>query len=471
MFIMRVIINLRKGVSPLIATILLVVVAVVLVTIILGWGKSFTTSSLDNANSILSYKASDAQYYLTIKDGTNGRYFVSYDPPTSFDNGSITITDFSWLDYNNIIPLTSNVTINRGEIATLDLGLINTQSNIMLYLDNNTYITKMNVKNTNRSPSSSDCPTGYIPVPGNAMYGTSQGSYSSKGGFCVAKYEMKVDQNNDGVGDSNTSCQYSTYQVWDNAASGCSVDNVNRKLVSSKDGYPLTNISQTNSVTACSQLGSNYHLITNNEWMTIVRNAELVTSNWSGGAIGSGYIYSGHNDNNPAYALTADSNDSNGYYLTGNSSGNQRRTLTLTNGQVLWDLAGNVYEWNNNTLYRKYMPDGIYDTNSSSYVGWGWMDYSTSGGSSSALHIINDGNDSVLGYNALKLLTSNIYTASSNGIGRIYTYSDPSDTSTSVYTLRRGGGWGDGSYAGVLYLYLSSSTSGKDGRRLSGFVA
>src|SRR5690606_18519514 len=37
--------------------------------------------------------------------------------------------------------------------------------------------------------------------------------------------------------------------------------------------------------------------------------------------------------------------DNDGYYGTGNSSGNQRRTLTLNNGEVIWDLAGNTEEW------------------------------------------------------------------------------------------------------------------------------
>lgn len=42
----------KKAIEPIVATILLVVVAVILVTIVLAWGKNFTTSGLDEANSL-----------------------------------------------------------------------------------------------------------------------------------------------------------------------------------------------------------------------------------------------------------------------------------------------------------------------------------------------------------------------------------------------------------------------------------
>ena len=44
--------NLKKAVSPLIATILLIVVAVVLVTVVLTWGRGFTQDSLDEVSGI-----------------------------------------------------------------------------------------------------------------------------------------------------------------------------------------------------------------------------------------------------------------------------------------------------------------------------------------------------------------------------------------------------------------------------------
>jgi len=86
------------------------------------------------------------------------------------------------------------------------------------------------------------------------------------------------------------------------------------------------------------------HLITSAEWLTIAQNVLSVPTNWSTGIVGNGYIYSGHNDSAPANSLAA-STDNDGYYGETNTGGNQRRTLTLTNGEVIWDLAGNVSEW------------------------------------------------------------------------------------------------------------------------------
>jgi len=277
---------------------------------------------------------------------------------------------------------------------------------------------------------------------------------SQSGGFCVARYEMKVDETGDGIGDVNTSCQNSSYATWNNSASTCGYNAGTRTLVSSAVGYPLTRIAQTTSATACSSLGSNYHLITNNEWMTIARNSEQVTSNWSGAAIGSGYIYSGHNDNVPAAALAADTNNNNGYYLTGQTTGNQRRTLTLTNGEIIWDLSGNVWEWTNNTIQLKHQPDGYLNSTDAEYTGgFNWEDYSKASGGTYYLKSSNLGN-TTLKYNDLFLLSSSSYTAAMNGIGRIYTYSNSADVDTTVYGFLRGGAWHDGTNAGLLALYL-----------------
>src|SRR5690606_16004219 len=98
------------------------------------------------------------------------------------------------------------------------------------------------------------------------------------------------------------------------------------------------------------------HLITEAEWMTIAANVLSVPSNWNGGTVGSSYFFIGHSDNSPSSALIASNFDSDGYEGTGNYAGDttvlagvygnsQRRTLVLNNGEVIWDLAGNVYEW------------------------------------------------------------------------------------------------------------------------------
>lgn len=72
--------NKQKAMSPLMATILLVVVAVILVTVVLNWGKAFTTSNLDQTNPIVKETNNiymvdniklNAQGYLSFKNYTN----------------------------------------------------------------------------------------------------------------------------------------------------------------------------------------------------------------------------------------------------------------------------------------------------------------------------------------------------------------------------------------------------------------
>ncbi|HQB50829.1 MAG TPA: prepilin-type N-terminal cleavage/methylation domain-containing protein, partial [bacterium] len=136
-----------------------------------------------------------------------------------------------------------------------------------------------------------DCPDNWIRVPGNLLYGTHS--------FCVMKYEAK----DDGSGNP----------------------------VSKADGTPWVNITQLNAKAKCEAIGA--HLITENEWLSIVRNLELQASNWTGGSIGSGQIPRGNSDSSAAMDGSTE--------LTGVN----KRTHTLSNGEVIWDLAGNVWEW------------------------------------------------------------------------------------------------------------------------------
>ncbi len=58
----------KKAISPLIATILLIVVAVALIAIVLTWGKSFTTDSLAETTDIIDTSCSGA--YINVFDCT-----------------------------------------------------------------------------------------------------------------------------------------------------------------------------------------------------------------------------------------------------------------------------------------------------------------------------------------------------------------------------------------------------------------
>jgi flagellin-like protein len=431
-----------KAISPIVATILLIVVAVILVTIVLSWGKEFSTKSVSTTNSLVNYDIlSDKQSFLRFVDSKNGMYTFDYYPPNT-GNVNFKVVGYSLIGYNDYIPLEPEKEITHAGKFMLPLGIINEQPiTISLLLEDGSYLTFKNIKNTNRAPSQSDCPTGFVPVPGNHLYGT----VGNKGGFCVAKYEMKVDQNGDGLGDANTACQYSSYGTWDNAKATCGYTLSGRTIVSSASGYPLVDINQTDSQLACTSIGG--HLITNEEWMTIARNIEIVSSNWSSSIVGTGYIYSGHNDGTPNAALAADTNDSNGYYLTGQIIGdNQRRTLTLTNGQVIWDLAGNVYDWVGTTISSDDLSPAYDDDENLGNDG----EYST-------YFLTADNNFGSIGYKGNFLLNSDYN--SDNGIGR--TWGCTTNCNGEEYTIAflRGGVWDYVTTAGVLFLYAYNSPS------------
>jgi formylglycine-generating enzyme required for sulfatase activity len=166
-----------------------------------------------------------------------------------------------------------------------------------------TVVIKWNVPQTT-SVSAISCPTGYIPVPHNTALGTSVD-------FCVSKYEMK---------------------------------NVGSVATATAAGAPWVFINQTDAKAACSGLGSHYHLISNPEWMTVARNVEQVNSNWDSGTAGTGILSYGHTNNHPGVALAASTDDHDETYGT-DIGFEQKRVHTLSNGEVIWDLAGNVWEW------------------------------------------------------------------------------------------------------------------------------
>jgi len=170
------------------------------------------------------------------------------------------------------------------------------------------------------------CPTGYVLVPKNATYTASD--------FCVAKYEMK----NDGYGTA----------------------------VSTTTGTPWTTIDRPTARSKCQALGAGYDMISNDQWQTIARNIAGIGSNWSDSYVGGGELSRGHSDISPASALAAGA-DTDPCYLTGQTCStstwnSQRRTHTLSNGNVIWDFAGNVWEWVTNDSSASNGADGFIST-------------------------------------------------------------------------------------------------------------
>ena len=261
------------------------------------------------------------------------------------------------------------------------------------------------------NPAPISCPSGFIPVPHNTDVGTTSD-------FCVMKYEAK---DNGGVAASQAA------------------------------GNPIVNIDAVASQTKCTDLGANYDLISNPEWMTIARNAESVSSNFQAGVMARGWA--AHITYGDAWlnSAVAPSTNTNCLYNTGAntcaSSGDHlyRRTLALSNGEVIWDFSGNVWEWVDwetggafTTVPQEDKAfDGTDGTAVASYREFTLLDQN-----------INNGDV----MDPLTWQSSNPALNSANGIGQYY-------ASTSGGAARRGARWDGGSQAGAFALNLSSSTT------------
>lgn len=252
------------------------------------------------------------------------------------------------------------------------------------------------------------CPTGYIVVPGNVSIGTSD--------FCLMKYEAK---------------------------------NVAGVATAAAAGQPWVDISQDSAASASAAACVGCHLVTEAEWMTVAANVLSVASNWSTGVVGSGYLYQGHVNNNPTTALEATSDDTDGLYGitggTGSASGvNSRRTLTLTNGEVIWDLSGNVWEWTS----QAQVMSNVGVTTDSSFSWWQFNNGSFSLGNLPAVS-----RNSVLA--STPGLSGIASWNSSRGIGQAYVnYAD-----TALRGFARGGRMNNTTYAGVLSINLGQLPS------------
>ena len=303
-------------------------------------------------------------------------------------------------------------------------------------------------------------PTGWSEVPGDTNYSTTN--------FLVMKYDAKCDTNGDGLGDvtasgnvcngsanaDGTGDQYGTYR---NSGAGCACTGGSKTVVSSAAGFPIAYIPQSdgtanNAKSYCTALG--YHLITNNEWMTVARNGEAQNSNWcSANGTGCGnapgtagkVLANGHNDGSneaskggdTGSAIIASTDDTQTCYGTTTDGSNncggassQKRTLTLSNNSTVWDFGGNVYNWTDNTIMGANKPVG--NTNA-------WVEWTT----------ISSYGD--LSYALTR--PSNAAWNSTQGMGQYY----EGPNAGGPYAFLRGATWNNGSIAGAFALALDYS--------------
>jgi hypothetical protein len=172
--------------------------------------------------------------------------------------------------------------------------------------------------------------------------------------FYVMKYEAKYDKDGDGEGDDAGNCYFDiNYDTWDWGKTGgsCPSNWCGSSVVSTANGSPIAGITLNEAITACP---SGTHLITNDEWVAIARNAELILDNWMNGnaSYTSGCLFMG-NVGSEYNLCSYNSGD------TEKGTGRDARAkLVLSNSSEIWDISGNIWEWTNTPCnsYGSYYP-------------------------------------------------------------------------------------------------------------------
>ena len=171
------------------------------------------------------------------------------------------------------------------------------------------------------------CPDWFIPVSSDWEFTTKD--------FCVAKYEMTY-------ADADTP---DSSEDWTNRNT-MHYDS-SKMPVSMAWKYPIADITQGEAIEACSKIWA--HLITNNEWMTIARWIEKVSTNWSSWRVWEWYLYNWVSRNTTLGCDQTWWNSEPRTYATktwpwSDATCNERRSHRLYNWQIIWDLAWNVQE-------------------------------------------------------------------------------------------------------------------------------
>jgi flagellin-like protein len=379
----------KKAISPVVATALLLVVAVVSVVGFSGWFETFSSSTFIDIETQTTGQSS-----VTVEGLIGEKLYLNSKSNVSIS--SIKINDIdcninssvNGLDNFNISDCIQNVSGAANIIVITNSGIFESYKFI-----SGSSSSQLSV------PAVLDCSTlnggDWIPVPALAPFTSSP--------FCVMKYEAKDDLSGNCATGDTTGCPNS-----------------------SATSPPWTSINQTDAKIECESLNTgtgNYHLITNAEWMSIARNVEQQDNNWNSTSVGVGSLKQGNNGVDlpgVSYNGAGPENSSDGVNETG--------SFVLSNGEVIWDLSGNVLEWNNDTLnMHADFIDGS-DTD-------GYWDTQTN-----ATFRLNAG-------------PSNPTWGESEGMGIVY------DSNVMTNSFLRGGRWAAGADAGAFALHLNSGPS------------
>ncbi len=241
------------------------------------------------------------------------------------------------------------------------------------------------------------CPDNYVKVRGGFYFDDGTTVYD----FCVSKYEMRCPSDSNG-----TACPLTDLPV------------------SQFSQRPWVNINQVQASARCEALGEGYSLISDQQWMMTAErilqvpindlndtapNVQLANGRSSEGVSQSAESGVDPNVSNCNFGFSLDASlnsncglrSSEGYVFTGGSwnmsydtntqSRAKLRVHVLPSGELIWDMAGNVYSLTSNVLVD--VPDSqfifsYYDDVSIDYTGIAWMKPSMLLGSSDGFGVL-----------------------------------------------------------------------------------
>lgn len=171
--------------------------------------------------------------------------------------------------------------------------------------------------------------------------------------------------------------------------------------VITKEGTPWVRIKKEDARLAATSAGMK--LMKDSQRLSLALNVVSQDDNWTGGKVGVGHVYMGLHKGTVRSAQpgTYDSKDPE-----------ERRWFVLSNGEVIWDAAGNIYTW---------------------------LDDDIQGDEQGLITIIKKDSPS---------LTTSPYPSEEKGTG----WRPKGDVDWPGDSLIGGGCWDSGTYAGVFYL-------------------
>jgi len=183
----------EKGISPLIAVILLVVVAVVIIGIILSWGKNLTNTSVNEVSTFEDNYGIDTVTMLKAKNFNNSKLVIE----NLKSKSAVTITGYKIISdltndlLNTVVNLPESVTIESGTSGSIDIVQPSeTKFDVQLITDQNMYIDVQNIPNFQKQTFTSTFgETAYTD------YGKSV-QQTTDGGYIVAGYTSSYGDGN-----------------------------------------------------------------------------------------------------------------------------------------------------------------------------------------------------------------------------------------------------------------------------------